>query len=133
MIIRIIKYCVFLCFFFLFFSCNGGLEKNNTKLEQVDQFIKSYNRFNVSERDKTSADSVGKVLLGLKNTPESRDILRKYILLTGSDRVYIDELFKRSGKKEDLKNEAQAYFLLGQLFGKKFQTDSTFYNYTKAA
>lgn len=132
MIIRIIKYCVFLCFFFLFFSCNGGLEKNNTKLEQVDQFIMNYNRFNVSEQDKTSADSVGKVLLGLKNTQESRDILRKYILLAGSDRIYINELFKRSRKKEDLKNEAQAYFLLGQLFGKKFQTDSTFYNYTKA-
>ncbi|MGL4585182.1 MAG: tetratricopeptide repeat-containing sensor histidine kinase [Flavobacterium sp.] len=132
MIIRIIKYCIFFCFFFFFFSCNEGLKKNNTKLEQVDYFLKSYNKFNVSERDKTSADSVGKVLLNLKNTQESRDVLRKYILLTESDRKYIDELFKRSRKQEDLGNEAQAYFLLGQYYEKKFQTDSTFYNYTKA-
>lgn len=132
MIIRVIKYCVFLCFFFFLFSCNGGLEKNNTTLEQIDHYIKNYNRFNVSESDKISSDSVGKILLGLKNTQESRDVLRKYVLLIGSDRVYIDELFKRSRKKEDLENEAQAYFLLGQLFGKKFQTDSTFYNFTKA-
>ncbi|MDM1064957.1 two-component sensor histidine kinase [Myroides odoratimimus] len=106
--------------------------KEDLKLEEINAFIKSYNRFNPTDKDKAAADSLGNVILNLRNTEQSRNALRKYILLTNADKQYIEELFKRSRKADDKKNEAQAYFLRGKRYAQNFQIDSTYYNYTKA-
>ncbi|WP_286420357.1 hypothetical protein [Myroides odoratimimus] len=106
--------------------------KEDLKLEEINAFIKSYNRFNPTDKDKAAADSLGNVILNLRNTEQSRNALRKYILLTNADKQYIEELFKRSRKADDKKNEAQAYFLRGKRYAQSFQIDSTYYNYTKA-
>ncbi|KUF43382.1 two-component sensor histidine kinase [Myroides marinus] len=125
--------CFLYIFILLFLSnCDKRESKHDIQLTDIKSFIENYNRFNTTDKDKASADSVGQILIKLKNTQSTRDVLRRYILLTGADRNYIEELFKKSRKKEDYSNEAHAYFLLGQYFSKKFQTDSTFYNYTKA-
>lgn len=101
-------------------------------LKDINTFIKTYNRFNPTAKDKAEADSLGSVILNLTNTEQSRDVLRKYILLTNADKGYIEELFQRSRKEEDKKNEAHAFFLRGKRYAQNFQIDSTYYNYTKA-
>lgn len=132
MIYRLLTYCVLSLTFLLLFNCGKKLDKAEIQYKSIEDFMMNYNRFVSTEDDMAKADSVGQIILSLQNTQQTRDLLRKYILLTSANRSYIDNLFKLSRKKEDLENEAHAYFLLGQSFGKKFQTDSTYYNLTKA-
>lgn len=132
MIRRLLAYCLVLFSFFFIFSCGKEESKEQNQYRDIEKFVKNYNRFTSTEDDVLKADSVGQIILTLQNTQQTRDLLRRYILLTAAKRSYIDYLFKQSRKKDDLENEAHAYFLLGQNFGKRFQTDSTFYNLTKA-
>ncbi|MCC9043522.1 two-component sensor histidine kinase [Myroides sp. M-43] len=113
-------------------NCTNRVDQRKDKIASLSEFVKSYNRFNSTHQDKADADSVGKIILTLKNTQESRDLLCRYILLTNADKKYINELFIKSRKKEDKKNEAHAYFLVGKRHAQNFQIDSTYYNYTKA-
>ncbi|MFD0701695.1 tetratricopeptide repeat-containing sensor histidine kinase [Myroides pelagicus] len=132
MVINTLKYILGILIFITLFSCEGRIDKKNQQLQEIGTYINTYNRFSATNETKQAADSVGKLLLAQGSTEEVRKLLRNYILLIGADRSYIDQLFKLSRRKGDLENEAHAYFLLGRYFNKQFQTDSTFYNYTKA-
>lgn len=113
-------------------SCYNNSHHIKKQEKDIALFINSYNRFNSSEEKKQSADSIGKLLQNLPNSKNTRNLLSEYIQATNDNRSYIDLLFKFARKDHDLVSEAKAYTLLGNLFDKEFQSDSAFYNYTKA-